>query len=183
MEKKLPQRKQNRLANFDYSTEGAYFITICTHHRRKILSRIVGGDVPDAPQKIELYPGGKIADKYIKQLSDFYDGVCVEKYVIMPNHIHLILSVFENGTSRTSSPTRQHSAVSRFVSTLKRFCNKECGFPIWQRSFHDHVIRDGKDYNEIAAYIEGNPLNWENDCFFNEGDDDRENCIEKFAAK
>ena len=166
MEKKLPSRKRNRLLNFDYSTEGAYFITICTQNRRECLCRIVGGDVPDAPPKTELSFCGKIVDKYIKQINAFYDCLTIDRYVIMPNHVHLILSVSGNGTSRTSSPTKQHSTVSRLVSALKRFSNKECGFPLWQRSYYDHVIRDVKDYNEIADYIETNPANWESDCMF-----------------
>ena len=70
----------------------------------------------------------------------------------------------------TSTPTKQNSEIARFVSTFKRFCHKEIGTVIFQRSFHDHVIRDENDYNKIADYIASNPLNWEKDCFFNEGD-------------
>ena len=116
----LPKRKATRLAGFDYNTQGAYFITICTDNRRKILSQIVGVGVPDDPFRVELSLYGKIADKYINQLNDFYDNIKVDSYVIMPNHIHIILFVLDNGTSRTSSPTRQHSTLSKFVSTFKR---------------------------------------------------------------
>ena len=126
-EKELPKRKATRLKNFDYSSSGAYFITICTEDRRQILSRIVGGDVLDAPKNVELLPHGKIAEKYINQLNEFYEHITVDRYVIMPNHIHIMLFVIENGASRTSPPTKQHSAVSQFVSTFKRFCNKEYG--------------------------------------------------------
>ncbi len=155
----LPSRKPTRLTDFDYSTPGAYFITICTENKQHILSRIVGGDVLDAP-RINLSSYGKIADKYINQLNDFYDDICVDKYVIMPNHIHLLLFVNENGASRTSPPTVQHSVVSRFVSTFKRFCNKEYGSNIWQRHFYDHIIRNQRDYDEIWQYIENNPRKW-----------------------
>ena len=192
-EKELPKRKSTRLKDFDYSSAGAYFITICTESRRQILSRIVGGDVPDAPHErgdvpgaprapheggdvpraphergdvpgapknIELLPYGKIAERYIRQLNDFYDHVRVDKYVIMPNHIHMILIVSQSGASRTSPPTKQHTTVSQFVSTFKRFCNKECGRNIWQRYFHDHIIRDRKDYEEHIKYIYENPIRW-----------------------
>ena len=155
----LPQRKPTRLPDFDYNTPGTYFITICTENKEHILSRIVGGDVLDAP-KINLSAYGEIADKYINQLNNFYEDICVDKYVIMPNHIHLLLSITENGASRTSPPTVQHSSVSRFVSTFKRFCNKECGANIWQRHFYDHVIRNQRDYDEIWQYIENNPRKW-----------------------
>ena len=164
MEENLPNRKMLRWNRRDYSSEGKYFITICIKDRKPLLSRIssVGGDVPDAPQ-IQLLAFGKIADHYINQLNDFYDDLEVDQYVIMPNHIHIILFVYENGPSRTSAPTKQHSAVSRFVSTFKRFCNKESGANIWQRSFYDHVIRDSKDYQNHLRYICENPQKWQED--------------------
>ena len=159
-EKELPQRKSTRLKNFDYSSAGTYFITICTQNRRQILSRIVGGDVLDAPKNIELLPYGKIADKCINQLNDFYDDIKTDRYVIMPNHIHIMLLVLENGASRTSPPTKQHSKVSQFVSTFKRFCNKEYGENVWQRHFNDHIIRNREDYEEHIKYIYENPTHW-----------------------
>ena len=103
MENKLPERKPNRIEEYDYSQNGAYFVTICTKDRRKILCNIVGTGVLDCPQ-IQLLKHGKIAEKYIKQMDTFYNHLSVDKYVIMPDHIHLILSV-DNGTSRTPSPT------------------------------------------------------------------------------
>ena len=155
------KRKRNRLEKYDYSSAGAYFITICTEGRREILSRIVvGGDVLDAPKKEELLPYGEIAEKYIHQLNDFYGDIVVDRYVIMPNHIHIMLFVSENGASRTSPPTKQHTTVSKFLSTFKRFCNKEYGENIWQRSYYDHVIRDRQDYDEHVRYIAENPARW-----------------------
>ena len=97
----LKKRKTPRYQSFDYNSVGVYFITICTQNRRTILSRIVGTGVldcpsetgvPDCPQP-ELTRYGEIADKYIKQLNDFYEYLSVEKYVIMPNHIHILLWV------------------------------------------------------------------------------------------
>ena len=159
MESNLPNRKRTRLENYDYNSCGAYFITICTENRQKILSQIVGGDVLDAP-KNELLPYGIIADKYINQINNFYSNIDVDKYVIMPNHIHIILFVHDFGASRTSPPTKQHTTVSRFVSTFKRFCNKEYGENIWQESFFDHIIRNHEDYEKHIKYIYDNPTNW-----------------------
>jgi REP element-mobilizing transposase RayT len=167
MVNEFPKRKRNRLKDHDYSRSGAYFVTICTKNKQNILSNIVGGDVLDAPSRVKLSQYGQIANKYINKLNDFYDHITVTHYVIMPNHIHFILFVFENGASRTSPPT-QHSMTSRFVSTFKRFCNKEYGHNIWQRSFHDHIIRDKKSYEKIAKYISENPLKWKYDCFYTE---------------
>ena len=94
-------------------------------------------------------------------MSEFYDGLKVVKYVIMPNHIHVMLFVLPSGASRTSPPTiKQHSLVSRFVSSFKRFCNKEYGTNIWQRNFYDHVIRNREDYDKHLKYIRDNPLRW-----------------------
>ena len=159
-EKVLPKRKPTRLKDFDYSSSGAYFITICTENRRQILSRVVGVDVLGDPKITELLPYGKIADKYINRFNEFYDNIVIDKYVIMPNHIHILLHVRQDGAPRTSPPTKQTTAVSHFVSTFKRFCNKEYGENIWQRGFNDHIIRGREDYEKIAKYIAENPIKW-----------------------
>ena len=163
----LKKRKTPRYQGFNYNCVGVYFLTICTQNRRCILSRIVGTGVLDCPQT-ELTKYGKIAKKYIRQLNEFYHHLSVEKYVIMPNHIHLLLWVKENNTtdsgqSGTPVPTnieRANSACSQFVSTFKRFCNKEYGENIWQARFHDHIIRNRDDYEEHVKYIYENPLRW-----------------------
>ncbi len=174
-----PQRKTVRLSCFDYNAPCIVFVTICTENRRSILSRVVGTGVLDGPH-VELTKYGEIADKYIRQMSDFYTHLTVENYVIMPNHIHLLLRIEngvsengpsrtsengpsrtpENGPSRTPVPTVQNSALARFVSTFKRFCNKEYGVNIWQRRSYDHIIRNQQDYDEHWRYIDGNPARW-----------------------
>ena len=167
----LPKRKPTRLKDYDYSSEGAYFITICTKNKQKILCDIVGDGVYDIPQT-NLFQYGNIADKYIQKLSSRYDNICVDKYVIMPNHIHLIIKTFKPisseriliGTSQVPSPT--NAIVSKFVSLYKRYCNREIGVNVFQRSFHDHIIRDEKDYLKIWNYIDTNPQKWGKDCFY-----------------
>ena len=97
----LPKRKPKRLVNYDYSLNGAYFITICTQNRAQILSVIVGTGVLDRP-KIKLSQYGIISDEQIKTMNDFYDYISVDKYIIMPNHIHLLISLNSaNGRSGT----------------------------------------------------------------------------------
>ena len=175
LEQNFPKRKPTRRQNYDYNTVGTYFITICTQNRRKLLS-LVGGDVLDAPPSVCLLPHGVIADKYIQQMNDFYPHLSVESYVIMPNHIHLMLYVFKekiqvskNGSSGTSTPTvRQHAVASQFVSAFKRFCNKEYGENIWQRHFNDHVIRNREDYERHLRYIAENPARWQYDELYTE---------------
>ena len=157
----LKKRKTTRLASADYNRNQAVFLTICTKERKCILSRVVGTGVLDGPH-IELTKFGQIADKYIHQLNDFYEDLSVESYVIMPNHIHVMLWIrgTENGPSRTPVPTVQNSVPSRFVSTLKRFCNKEYGVNIWQYRSNDHIIRNRQDYDEHLRYIYENPMRW-----------------------
>ena len=170
----IKKRKTPRYQSFDYNNEGVYFITICTQNRRNILSRIsVGTGVPDCP-KTELTEYGMIADKYIKQLSAFYSHLSIEAYVIMPNHIHLLLWIKENniddGQSGTPVPTnveRANATLSKFVSTFKRFCNKAYGENIWQARFYDHIIRYKKDYEAYLKYINENPTNWYYDELYN----------------
>ena len=161
----LPVRKPTRLKDYDYSRGGYYFITICTHKRKNILSDIVGDGVYDIP-KTTLSHCGEIVEKYIQKMNYQYDNVCIDKYVIMPNHIHLILVVNNNGMSRAPSPT--NAIIPKFVSLFKRYCNREYDENIFQRSFHDHIIRDENDYIRICEYIENNPLKWAEDCFYTE---------------
>ncbi len=167
---KLKNRKTTRLKGADYNRNQVVFLTICTKDRKCILSHIVGTGVPDGP-KIELTKYGQIADKYIRRLNDFYDDLSVESYVIMPNHIHIMIWIKgtenvpsrtpdTNGPSRTPVPTVQNSVLSRFVSTFKRFCNKECGINIWQYRSNDHIIRNRQDYDEHLRYIYENPMRW-----------------------
>ncbi len=166
MEEHFPKRKTIRLKSFDYNKNGKYFITICTKNRSCLLSNIVGTGVPDGPY-IELKQFGIIADKYINELGSFYNNLSVDKYVIMPNHIHILLSV-NSGPSGTPVPTLQNFIVSRFVSTFKRFCNKEYGENIWQYRFNDHIIRNQDDYIEHLKYIHNNPINWYYDELYSE---------------
>ncbi len=159
----LPKRKPTRMKGFDYSTNAAYFITICTHNRTNILCDIVGAG--SARPK----PAGIIAEKYIHKMVEKYENIAVDKYVIMPNHIHLLLIIDNNGTA-DPSPT-----VSRVIGWYKYVVTKEiCQTAgsednrIFQRSFHDHIIRGEKDYRKIYEYIESNPSIWIEDCFYKE---------------
>ena len=87
----LPERKQIRLKEYDYSTNGAYFVTVCTKDKRHILSKIgVGGGIPDAPY-IELMEKGEIVREQFEIMNHLYEDINVKHYVIMPNHIHMII--------------------------------------------------------------------------------------------
>ena len=151
--RELPTRKRNRLAGYDYSNSGCYFVTICIENRHEILWDVpVGANFvrplhaePPALSKI-----GIIVDEGIQKIERIYDNVQVNEYVIMPNHLHMILAL------RT---------VSNIVKQYKEYVTKQLGFSIWQRSFHDRIIRDEDEHNRIAQYIASNPMNWNDDCF------------------
>ncbi len=162
-------RKRNRLEYYSYSQSGAYFITICTKDKKCILGKVVvgvGDGALDVP-KMNPSPLGKIVDDEIKKSGEIYESVKIDKYIVMPNHVHMILIVEndnESGTSRAPSPTNE--IVPSFVSMLKRFTNKKTGISLWQRSYHDHVVRDEKDYERIWNYIDTNLFKWEQDRYY-----------------
>ena len=161
----LPKRKPNRLSNYEYSTPGAYFITICVKDKQCVLGRIVGGGAFDAPY-VQLSDYGRTVQKYIESGNNI-SGINVANYVVMPNHIHILLFVEETASSgmlKAQSPA--NSAVAHFVSTLKRFVHRDIGEQLFQRSYHDHVIRGERDYLKIWEYIDTNPIRWNQDCFF-----------------
>lgn len=161
---KLVNRKPNRLKEYNYSQNGMYFITICSDNKQCFFCKIVGCGILDAP-KIEYSEYGEIIKNQIDCMNEMYDSINVEKYIIMPNHLHLIIEIKNNnGASRTPHPT--NTILSSFVGTLKRFTNRKAGKNLWQRSFYDHIIRDDEDYITKAQYIENNPAKWQEDEYY-----------------
>ena len=155
MVSELPKRNNIRLQGYDYSATGHYFITICVRDRKNLLGTIVGDGVLDVPH-CELTEIGKRIDLRIQAMNDIYDDIKTEKYIIMPNHVHMIIFVpYNSGSSRTPTPTNEK--IPAYISTLKRYTNKECGFSFWQRSYYDHIIRNDTEYQRICKYIDDNP--------------------------
>ena len=160
MKNSLPKRKHARLEHYDYSTAGAYFVTICTQSRECLLSRIVGRGL--APAEIQYTAYGQIAQEQLLLLEHRYPSLKIDKYVIMPNHIHMILMLEE-----TAKDCR-HPTIMDIVCAYKSLTTRECKKvqpigKIFQSSFYEHVIRGRADYNEIADYIANNPKQWELD--------------------
>lgn len=154
-EASYPKRKPIRIADYDYSTPGAYFITVCTANREKIFWNSVGADII-RPQNVPLSIAGKIAEQGILQIEEHYENVAVDKFCIMPDHIHLILRIESDIDGQMISvPT-----VPTVIGSMKRWVSRQVGRPIWQKSFYDHGIRNQQDYNEIWEYIENNPLKY-----------------------
>ena len=101
-------------------------------------------------------------DSAIRGIVAHYPAVSVDHYVIMPNHIHLLLQIHtDSNGQRIPAPT-----ISAVVQQMKGYVSKQIGFSIWQKLFHDHVIRSEADYRKIWEYIEHNSIRWKDDCFY-----------------
>ena len=161
----LPKRKQHRLAGYDYSKSGYYFVTICTENRMPLFWKNVGADIirpknNDTDSFLSEY--GKFVKESIEKISEHYAGVFVDRYCIMPNHVHLIIAITSKENGRMiSAPT-----LSRIIGQMKRFASKKCEKSIWQKSFYDEIIRNQAAYDEISKYIFENPMKWEEDELF-----------------
>jgi REP element-mobilizing transposase RayT len=103
---------------------------------------------------------GKIAEEEIKKIPEHYQSVKIDHSVVMPNHIHMIVVLEKNDHNL-------NQIIAQYKSGVTRNIRKNGGnISVWQRSYHDHVIRDQKGYEKIWNYIEGNPMNWNKDCFY-----------------
>lgn len=152
--KELSPRKRIRIEDYDYSA-GAYFVTVCTANREKIFWTCVGADII-RPNEPPLSSIGKIVEQAIIQIPVHYESVVIDKYCIMPDHIHLLLRMESSLDGRIiSAPT-----LSTIVGSMKRWVSRQSGRPIWQKSFHDHGIRNQMDYDMIWEYIENNPIKY-----------------------
>ena len=156
-----PKRKPNRLKNYDYSQNGIYFITICTKEKENLFWD-VGATIGRPNNDFTLSKAGKIVEYAIHTIPKRYSSVTLDKYVIMPNHIHLLLHLHNENRRAMHAPT-----VSTVVQQMKGYVTKQIGHNIWQKLFHDHLIRNEESYKKIWQYIEDNPAKWEEDCFYN----------------
>lgn len=155
----FPTRKPNRIKGYDYNQNGAYFITICTNEKKNLFWKYAWAHIErpeDVPNNYSEY--GKIVDNAINQIQNHYPDIEVDKYVIMPNHIHLILML-------SSCEPKNSTSISNVINQLKGSVTRQIGFSCWQKSFYDHVIRNERDYLEIWRYIYENPIKWKEDCF------------------
>jgi REP element-mobilizing transposase RayT len=162
-------RRSIRLKNYDYSREGAYFITICTKERECFFGKISAG-------KLILNDIGTIAERYLKEIPDHFPHVDMGEMIVMPNHIHCIL-VFKSypavvGARHVVPLQRQNQfskpftgsvsvVIQQFKSSVKRWCNQnDHKYFHWQSRFYDHIIRDDKSFQRIVNYIKSNPSKW-----------------------
>ena len=165
-EKLLPKRKQIRLKNYDYSSPGAYFITICTKNKTNYF-----WDGPLDPQafhwlsvdenialplNLPLSNIGKIVSDELERWQSTYPAVSLCSYVIMPNHLHIMVHIFANQYGQPQAAP----SIERMIQQFKGAVTKRIGTPIWQKSYMEHVIRDQNDFKTRSNYIYENPLRW-----------------------
>lgn len=157
----LPKRKRQRLTDYDYSTPGYYFVTICTYQKQHLLSVIKPGDNSGKCEN-SLTALGEIIQETLDSIPERFSNVKIDKSVVMPNHLHAIIVIEDGGNTKSLS-----DIVCAFKSLAVNRCRKNgFSYPLFQSSFHDHIIRSQKDYEMIWLYIHSNPLNWQKDCFY-----------------
>ena len=161
----LPARKRMRLKGYDYRMAGSYFITICTVGKRCDGGEVVAPAHPGAPgasprptePKCLLSPMGRIVRDEALRIPLHFSSVNIDSFIVMPNHVHLLLSIMVDGDSSLSG------IIGRFKSVSTRRVNEACGTSgrkLWQTGFYDHVIRDRSDFEGRCSYIERNPFRW-----------------------
>ena len=175
----IHHRKSIRLKDYDYSSEGLYFITICTQNREHLFGKIVN-------DKMILNSVGLIVEKEINKTNEIRKNTKIEKYVIMPNHIHLIMEILETGFSNgkplqetemnknvgclpVANPNKlRPNTVGSIVNQIKSKITKEVRkntniYAVWQRNYYENIIRNEKIYLKVLEYIENNPVRWDED--------------------
>ncbi|MFH1161430.1 MAG: transposase [bacterium] len=160
-------RRSIRLKGYDYSREGMYFITICSHGRDHLFGKIENG-------KMILNPMGQIARHEWIKTTEIRTNITLGEYVVMPNHIHGIVVinglpgiVGAYGNTPLRSPTKTVGAIVRgYKSAVTKQINilRNCPkCPVWQRNYYEHIIYDESEYLRISEYIYNNPANWMDD--------------------
>ena len=158
-----PKRKRNRLEGYDYSQNGCYFVTVCTAGKETLFWQDQVGADTIRPEGLPLGPLGLLAEQKIREIPVHYPQIILENYVVMPNHIHLLLTIGDPGGRIVSAPTKD---ISIIIGQMKRAVSKMAGRPIWQKSYYDRVIRGEQDFLDTWNYITGNPSKWSDDIYY-----------------
>ena len=164
----LPKRKRNRLKDYDYSQEGYYFVTVCTHNKQSLFGFIDNG-------KVELNDIGNIVDFTWGDLIN-HNEIKLHEYIIMPDHIHGIIEICSRRERSVTVPQKlnNYCGIPEIIRQFKTFSSKRINeylkrngyepFPtgrLWQKSYYEHIIRDEEDYITKTEYIINNPVKQE----------------------
>ncbi len=160
----MKERKNTRLKGYDYSRNNLYFVTICVQDKiccfGEIKSAGTGGTGRDLSRQMILNKYGQIAQKQWYWLGEQYPYVVLHAFIIMPDHIHGIIEI---DRSRSLNALLKIKSLSELMGAYKTTVSKQIHLIglnefQWQRSFHDHIIRDEKSYETISKYIVNNPV-------------------------
>ena len=170
-ESKFPQRKHIRLRNYNYSGNGCYFLTICTKDKNHLFGSYNVGALHEAPANhaenrcINLNQNGRLVERAIQGLHIRFDEITVDNYIVMPNHIHMLVSINNDINSERAlrEAPLQRSLLSKAVGYIKMNVSKEIHktnprITVWQRGYVDHIIRNQQDFEYHWNYIEFNAL-------------------------
>jgi REP element-mobilizing transposase RayT len=179
-QKLMHHRRSIRLPDHDYSAPGAYFITIVTYQRDRLFGEIVNGEPPYGCT-MQLSPMGQIADEHWRLIPEHFPHVELGAYVVMPNHVHGIIIIHENGMATKSSPSvgasqwdaptpngPKRGSIGAIIGSYKMSVTRRIGREhnatgIWQRNYYEHIIRNEAEHDRIYRYIETNVANWASD--------------------
>jgi putative transposase len=172
---KIHHRKSVRLKGYDYAQAGAYFVTMVTFHRDCLFVKIENGEMV-------LNDLGKIADECWRAIPEHFPFVELGAHIIMPNHAHgvIVINDMGDGTGRGAAMLRPYNdntthkinvkpgslgaIVRSYKSAVSYRINKEHNATsIWQRNYHEHIIRSEREMDNIWRYIESNPAQWDDD--------------------
>jgi putative transposase len=156
-------RRSIRLKGYNYSTAGAYFITICTHEREQLF-----GDILD--RTMVLNKLGHIAQLHWEKLARHHPNLIVDRSVVMPNHLHGILILDLSILHERGYPNEDIKSISEIIGSFKTFSAREInkirklkGVPVWQRNYYERIIRSETELDYVRQYIVNNPINWQTD--------------------
>ena len=167
------ERKRIRLDGYNYSVNGVYCVTICTHKRKYLFGDVCNGEM-------RLNREGEIAQRCWKEIPNHFNEIDIDEYGVMPNHVHGILVVGHNdrcaGTKNEhrnnhgcSLPPRNMALIpkiiSQYKSSVSRLIKQNTGIDtnIWQKSYYDQIIGNEKELNHFRQYIHDNPADWQED--------------------
>ena len=155
------ERKQNRLTNYDYGLPGSYFVTLCTNHPLTLfeMEPIVG----NSPRAVSRPPQNLVIHKGIRQVQAHFTNIHIDKYVIMPDHLHIIVTILERHEGHSLQDVMHYfktMTTTDYIRGVKSGMLQPFDKKLWQKSYYDHVIRNQQDYDETWQYIENNPTRW-----------------------
>lgn len=152
------QRRSIRLPDYDYSTCGYYFVTLCTAQRRPSFGAIVDGALVPTPL-------GRLVEEELKRLPCHHPTVAIDTAVVMPNHWHGIVDLGLAGVDRGESLGQ---VINHFKGAVARRARRELAWsgPVWQRGYYEHVIRNHRSLMALREYIVLNPVQWELDKYY-----------------